>query len=318
MRARRHEQRSTTTPRWWRGPGLLATLLLAACAGAPRPQPPSPQVDRTVSWLHEDNEGALRLARFGTLHETVRILLIASGQQADWVRYGAVTLSVGSCQRALARHDEGMRECNLVAVDATTAVLILSESSTCERWTCLEHSWAFLSDYPGALQLPPRRAADYGSLRADLSRDVAEALWVAGYRGRSDPRMVDASDPYAEDPLVYEQELARFSIASYRSCRRAQGSEELVCRSGEGGVIGVDPASSERRVIASLEQALQSGAVVDPAGGEERVWWTPEGELALRVKMQRHPLCGAGPGTLLGLVPWPVREAQAPRFVRLD
>jgi hypothetical protein len=64
-----------------------------------------------VSWLHEEDEGALRLARFGALHESVRILLIASGQQADWVRYGAVTLSVASCQRAVARQDEGMREC---------------------------------------------------------------------------------------------------------------------------------------------------------------------------------------------------------------
>ena len=130
--------------------------------------------------------------------------------------------------------------------------------------------------------------------------------------------MVDASDPYAQDPLVYEQELARFSIASYRSCKSAPGGVELVCRSGEGGVIGLDPRSSARRVIASLEPELRGGAVVDPVGREERVWWTPQGELALRVKMQRHPLCGEGACTLVGVVPWPVREAQTPRFVRVD
>jgi hypothetical protein len=117
--------------------------------------------------------------------------------------------------------------------------------------------------------------------------------------------VVDASDPYAEDPAVYQQELARFSIASYRSCRRAHGSDELVCRSGEGGVYRRGPAQLRAACdrVAGARAARRRG--VDPVSREERVWWTPQGELALRVKMQRHPLCGEGACTLLGLVPWP-------------
>lgn len=297
---------------------VLSALLVAACAGAPRPTLPTPQLDRTLSWLHQDDEGALRLSRFGSLHETVRLLLIASGAQADWVRQGAVSLPVASCQQAVARRDLTALECSLIAVDAVTAVMILSESSQCEHFTCLEHSWAFLSDYSEALPLPPRRASDYGSLRADLSREVAEALWVAGYRGRSDPKVVDATDPYRDDPDPYADELASFSIASYRSCKLSPDRAELVCRSREGGVVGLNPRTSVRRRIASLERDLAQGASVDPSGADDRVWWTARGELALKVKMQHHPLCGGEACTLLGLLPWPATAAHAPSFVRID
>ncbi|HEX6241895.1 MAG TPA: hypothetical protein VFZ61_13395 [Polyangiales bacterium] len=297
---------------------MVSALLGAGCARTPAPVRHTPDLDRTVSWLHSYDEGAQRLARFGSLHDTVRQLLIASGTQADWVRHGAVSLPVDSCLRAVDVYEESVRECSLVAVDAGTAVMIVSESSTCERWSCLEHSWAFLSDLPGALPLPPRRASDYGSLRADLSREVAEALWVAGYRGRSDPRVVDNDDPYGEDSEQYAAELADFSIASYRSCKLAPDGVELVCRSQSGGAIGLNPRTSERRSIASLAGERQRGALVDPGGPRERVWWTEQGELALTVPMQRHALCGAEPCTLLGLLPWPAREGAAPRFVRAD
>jgi hypothetical protein len=225
---------------------------------------------------------------------------------------------VESCLRAVDVYEESVRECSLVAVDAATAVMIVSESSTCERWSCLEHSWAFLSDLPGALPLPPRRASDYGSLRADLSREVAEALWVAGYRGRSDPRVVDNGDPYGEDNEQYAAELADFSIASYRSCQLAPDGVELLCRSQAGGVIALNPRTSEQRSIASLAREREQGALVDPEGPRERVWWTAQGELALTLKMQRHPLCYSTPCTLLGLLPWPVRDGAQPRFVRID
>jgi hypothetical protein len=71
-------------------------------------------------------------------------------------------------------------------------------------------------------------------------------------------------------------------------------------------------------MIASLERDVAAGASVDDTSVGERVWWTARGELALKVKMQRHPLCGAGPCTLLGLVAWPVSESRVMRFVRVE
>lgn len=300
--------------------GFALALSASACASGARPVvAPTPEVPPTVSWLHEEDEGAQRLAQFGALHERVRLLLIAAGAQADWVRHGVAELPVDTCRAVLPAQNVDLaltRDCSLIAVDAATAVLILSESASCERWSCLEHSWVFLSDYDVPLPLPARRAADYGSLRADLSRDVAEALWLAGYRGRSDPRLVDANDPYAPDvDEAYAEELPR--IASYRSCTLAPGGSELLCRSDQGGVIGLDPRTSAQRVVASLERELRDGASLDAGDQLERVWWTPRGELALKVKMQRHPLCGEGACTLVGLLPWPTRASDAPRFVRL-
>lgn len=303
--------------------GVALALSSAACARTARPLvPPAPEAPE-VSWLYEADEGAQRLARFGTLHESVRLLLIAGGAQADWVRHGVAELPLQACRALVSTQVdlELARDCSLIAVDASTAVMILSESSSCERWSCLEHSWVFLSDNAVPLPLPARRAADYGSLRSDLTREVAEALWLAGYRGRSEPRLVDATDPYA-DPYAPEGEDAYLdelpSIASYRSCTLAPDQRELLCRSRQGGVIGLDPRTSAQRVVASLERELAQGARLDQGDALERVWWTPRGELALKVKMQRHLLCGEGSCTLVGVLAWPAREGDAPRFVRVD
>jgi hypothetical protein len=301
------------------GAALFALALPACAASAPRASLPTPPPPATVSWLHEADEGALRLNRFGALHESVRLLLIANGMQAEWVRNGVVSLPLASCRAALHTDVEQAVDCMLIAVDTATAVLILSESNSCDRWTCLEHSWVFLSDYDAPLPLPARRALDYGSLRADLSREVAETLWLAGYRGSRDPRLADGSDPYgSEQDEPYAEELPDLGIASYKSCRLSPEGGELVCRSRAGGVVGLDPRSSVQRMIASLEHDLAQGASLAATGNSERVWWTSRGELALKVKMQRHPLCGGGPCTLLGLLPWPVVESSTPRFVRLD
>jgi len=303
------------------GAGAALALSSTACASTARPVVvPTPEdAPQPVSWLHQEDEGAQRLAQFGALHDSVRLLLIASGAQADWVRHGVAELPLTACRQLVSTQVDLalVRDCSLIAVDASTAVMILSESTSCERWSCLEHSWVFLSDYDVPLPLPPRRAADYGSLRADLTREVAETLWLAGYRGRSDPRLVDAADPYApqaDDP--YAQELP--SIASYRSCTLSPELGELLCRSQQGGVIALDPRTSAQRVVASLEHELAQGARLDEGDKLERVWWTHRGELAMKVKMQRHPLCGEGACTLVGVLPWPVGESDAPRFVRVE
>lgn len=302
------------------GATALALTLGAGCARTARPQVSTPPLEMpAASWLYEENAGAQRLAQFGTLHESVRLLLIAGGAQAEWVRHGVAELPLAACRELVSTQVDLTlaRDCSMVAVDATTAVMIMSESPSCERWSCFEHSWVFLSDYGTPLPLPPRHAADYGSLRADLSREVAETLWLAGYRGRSDRRIVDGSDPYApEDADPYAEQPP--SIASYRSCALAPDQHELVCRSQQGGVIALNPRTSAQRLVASLERELTRGAQLDHSEALERVWWTPRGELAMKVKMQRHPLCGESACTLVGVLAWPAREGDSPRFMRVD
>src|SRR5688500_18373689 len=99
MGSRTRQHRPAMLLGW--GAALLYVLLGAGCSSAPVPLLPTPDADRTLSWLHEDDESAQRLARFGALHETVRLSLIASGGQADWVRHGVVSLPLASCQRAV-------------------------------------------------------------------------------------------------------------------------------------------------------------------------------------------------------------------------
>jgi hypothetical protein len=281
---------------------LLCTLALSslACTSAPRVSVQSAVSSLADPPMHLREGGARRGASFGELHETARLLIIAHGLSGDWLARGVISIPVQSCLTAVALTHSEARECTLVALaDATTAVLVLSESEQCDRAECLEQSFVFLNDQRAALPLPPRRAADYSSLRADLSREYAEALWLAGYRGRRDARVADANDPYAEP----EESLAdeRPGIAGYASCTRAPRAMELVCRSREGHLIGLDPLSAVERVIARLELDARAG-VLSTQGNDAPPFYTSEGKLAVTVRVERHPLCGERACTLLGMV----------------
>jgi hypothetical protein len=286
---------------------LLAFCALAmACTHAPRVSVQSALGALPDPLMHERDDAMRRVASFGGLHETARLLIIAHGAQSEWVHRGLVSLPVESCIAAVGSGGLDAVECTLIALaDAQTAVLVLSQSEACDRATCLEQSWVFLDDQRSAIPLPARRAADYGSLRADLSREYAEALWLAGYRGRRDARTADASDPYAEpDPYADE----RPSVASYASCTRAPHGSELVCRSREGHLIGLNPLTAVERVIARLElDALSREGIAAPP------FLTADGELAVVVHVERHALCGEQACTLLGVV----EEGAVLRFVSL-
>lgn len=285
--------------------GLLSLLCLfalsaLACASAPRVSVQSAVSSLAEPPLHLRESGLLRGASFGALHETARLLIIAHGLQSEWLARGVVQVPLESCLAAVGVARSEARECTLVSLaDAATAVLVLSESAQCDRALCLEQSFVFLNDQRGALPLPPRRAADYSALRADLSREYAEALWLAGYRGRRDTRLAGADDPYAdpEESLVDE----RPRIASYASCTRAPRSHELICRSHEGHLIGLNPLSAVERVIARLELDARAG-VLASEGTDAPPFFTAEGKLAVAVHVQRHVLCGEQACTLLGVV----------------
>lgn len=278
----------------WLVAGLA--LLAAACASAPRVSLNAAVNALPDPLMHLGDDTQHRLASFGRLHETPRLLIIAHGLQADWFARGVVRLPLESCTQALGVAQSEARECTLVALaDAETAVVVLSQAPECDRADCLEQSWVFLNDQGAAVPLPARRAADYRSLRADLSREYAEALWLAGYRGRRDARTADAEDPYAEPG---DEAGERPSIASYASCMRAPRTAELVCRSREGHLIGLNPLTSVERVIARLELKLGENA----EGLSEPPFVTSDGRLAIAVRVQSHALCGGEACTLLGVV----------------
>lgn len=287
------------------GPGLLSLLCALAlgslaCASAPRVSVQAAVSSLVDPPMHLREGGLRRGASFGQLHETPRLLIIAHGLQSEWLARGALRIPIESCLAAIGVAHSEARECTLVSLaDAATAVLVLSESAQCDRAFCLEQSFVFLNDQRAALPLPPRRAADYSSLRADLSREYAEALWLAGYRGRRDARVAGAADPYADPADDVGDEPPR--IASYASCTRAPRGHELICRSHEGHLIGLDPLTSVERVIARLELDAQAG-VLASEGKEAPPFFTPEGKLAVAVHVERHALCGEQACTLLGVV----------------
>lgn len=284
---------------------LLFSALLA-CSSAPRVSVQSALSSLPDPLLHLRDDGLRRSARFGGLHETARLLIIAHAAQAEWLARGVISLPLESCAAAVGYRSQEAVACTLIALaDAETAVLVMSESEECDRATCLEQSWVFLNDQRSAVPLPARRASDYSSLRADLSREYAQALWLAGYRGRRDARSADASDPYAEPDANAEE---RPSIASYASCTRApgftrmlRGSDELVCRSREGHLIGLNPLTSVERVIARLELAVNAGTLAGE-GLNEPAFFLPDGRLAVAVQLKSHALCGGNACTLLGIV----------------
>jgi hypothetical protein len=280
----------------WLGAALL--LCASACGVAPRVSVQS-AVTALPAPLHMRDDGLLRSASFGGLHETARLLIIAHGLQGEWLARGVVRLPLESCFAAVGFRSSEAVECTLVALaDAETAVLVLSEAEECDRADCLEQSWVFLNDQRSAVPLPPRRASDYSSLRADLSREYAEALWLAGYRGRRDARTADASDPYAEPGELNEE---RPRIASYASCTRTPHGHELVCRSREGHLIGLNPLTAVERVIARLELDAQAGSL-DAEGRTDPPFFTSDGRLAVVVRVKHHALCGGDACTLLGVV----------------
>jgi hypothetical protein len=280
---------------------LLGTFfaLAGGCAKAPRVSVQSAVSSLPVPLLHLREDGLRRSGSFGGLHETARLLIIAHGAQAEWLAHGVIRLPLESCAAAVGYRSSDAVECTLIALaDAETAVLVMSQSESCDRATCLEQSWVFLDDQRSPVPLPSRRAADYSSLRTDLSREYAEALWLAGYRGRRDAHRADADDPYAEPDDAADE---RPRIASYASCTRAPRGGELICRSREGHLIGLNPLTSVERVIARLELSVSAGALA-AEGLTDPAFFMPDGRLAIAVHVKSHALCGGLSCTLVGIV----------------
>jgi hypothetical protein len=286
---------------------LLGALLAALSACASRSNPEATTLAPATLALERAKEReARRWHNFQTrLHPLARALVRGQGSEQAWLRDGLVALPTPSCGAATQWSPPAQLECSLVALDAgALAVLVMREPGACSAEVCVEHSWVFLSGFAWPLPLPAPRLSEYQRLRAELSREDATALWLAGFRGAGDPRIADAQpdEPVRAPPL-----------ASFQSCTLAPDERELVCRAVTGDVIGIHPLLGVRRLIARL--GLEP-ALVDEA--RQPVDFTHGGELLLRVRAREHPLCGARPCELMARIAWPSASPAEARWQRVE
>jgi hypothetical protein len=246
-------------------------------------------------------------------HPTVRALLEASGREAEWAVGATFALPAASCAAAVAVTPTEELDCTLLALGSGAAILVMREPA-CQGELCSERSWAFMRSYARPLPLPARRAVDYRALRAELSREHATALWVAGFRGASDKRL-------AADPYVTEQELAAVEdelpvLAEYTSCAVSPDERELLCRSTRGDVVGIDAERGTQRLVAWIDASSDRAHHY----ARDPVYFTSNGELAMRVQAEGHALCeGEGASCeLVGLVSWPSPAPLLAHLVRPD
>jgi hypothetical protein len=304
------------------GYGVLALLaLLAGCqATAPQrstqpsrqpwlePRPANPETF-TMAHIEQVTPPDTRPLIERT-HPTVRLLLAATGHEAEWVEHATFTLPAASCAAAVGFTPASEHDCALVALGKGAAILMMREPG-CSGELCSERSWAFMRPYRVPLPLPARRSADFRALRAELSREQATALWLAGFRGASDRRL-------AADPYVTEAELAAITeelptLAEYTSCAVAPDESELLCRSTRGDVVGIDAASGMPRIVAWVD--AETGA---RSYAHDRVFFTDNGELAMHVRASQHPLCDGDTCELIGLISWPSPAPALAHLVRPD
>jgi hypothetical protein len=301
---------SPAGPRIWSPRGrrfLLGALLAALCACAARRSPEATTLAPATLALERAKEReARRLHNFQTrLHPLARALLRGHGSEPAWLRDGMVALPTSSCGAAIQWSPPAQLECSLVALDAgALAVLVMREPGVCRDEVCVEHSWVFLSGFAWPLPLPAPRLSEYQRLRAELSKEDATALWLAGFRGAGDPRIAGA-------PLEEPDRIP--PLAGFQSCTLAPDERELVCRAITGDVIGIHPLLGARRLIARL--GLQP-ALLDEA--RQPVDFTGKGELLLRVRAREHPLCGAQSCELMARIAWPSVSPADVRWQRVE
>jgi hypothetical protein len=239
------------------------------------------------------------------LHPRARALIAGQAWEGAWIQSGIVDVPTNICAQTVRWTAALPVVCTLVAIDhGAVAVLVMHEPAPCRGYQCFEQSWVFLRTYPSPLPLPARRASDYELLRAEVSNEAATTLWLAGFRAAELADRVVSND--AETPDGVAEGAAPPVVADYASCALSPDERELLCRSQAGDVVGIDPLLGAQRLIARLgvpEAQLPSDARSSLTS--EPVSFAAPDRLTFRVRARHHPLCGAGPCELVGVVPWP-------------
>jgi hypothetical protein len=300
---------------WWRVAqrGAVGALLagLSACAAASAGSHAPALAPATIALESRKERSARRLENFHTrLHPMARALVRGQDNELGWLRDGFVVLPSASCAAATQWTPPAELECSMVGLDdGALAVLVMRETGASRDEPCVEHSWVFLRGFAWPLSLPAPRVADYRRLRAELSKEDATALWLAGFRGAGDPRRADVA-ANADESLAAAGDLPA-PLSSYQSCTLAPDQRELVCRATTGDVIGLDPLRGARRLIArlGLEQASRQDL-------HKPVSFTPDGRLTLRVRARAHRLCGGGTCELVARVSLRGEEPARAQWLR--
>jgi hypothetical protein len=302
--------------------GVLALLALLAGCHALTPPPshqqsarpwlePKPAAPETFTMANiEQTTPPDTRPLIERTHPTVRLLLAATGHEAEWVENATFTLPPASCAAAVGWTPSIEHDCALVALGKGAAILMMREPG-CSGELCSERSWAFMRAYRAALPLPARRSADFRALRAELSREQATALWLAGFRGAGDRRL--AADPYVTDAELAAVTDEPPTLAEYTSCAVAPDEGELLCRSTRGDVVGIDAESGMPRIVAWVDARTDARSYA-----HDRVFFTDNGELAMHVRASQHPLCDGDTCELIGLISWPSPAPALAHLVRPD
>lgn len=253
-----------------------------------------------------------------TLHPRARALIQAHAAQGAWAVDGMAVLPAAACAAAVGSTALGEEQCSLVALDRGATAVLLLRAPNCS--TCEPRSWVFLRKYAQPLPLPTRRAADYDSLRAELSSDAARALWLAGFRGAPESRVAAEGTDDGDDVQAAPERLAALpEVSDYRSCTLAPDEHELLCRSNSGDLVGLDPMLGAQRLVVELGLAAADVLTSEVEGKATHAppYFTDAGQLAMAVKVKRHALCGSGeqPCELVALVNWPSTTPLRPRLV---
>jgi hypothetical protein len=291
---------------------LIGASLVAPCACAARPtHVPGTLAPATLALARAGERETRRWDNFRTrLHPLARALVRGQSSEQAWLRDGVIDVPAASCAAAANWQPPTELSCSLVALDAgATAVMVMREPGAHADQLSIEHSWVFLSGFAWPLPLPAPRRAEYQRLRADLSKEAATSLWLAGFRAAGDPRLAlelaettDELEPDAAPPL-----------ASFQSCTLAPDERELVCRASSGDVIGIHPLRGARRLIArlGLTPALAHEA-------RQPVEFSRPGELVLRVHAREHALCGTQSCELMARMAWPSAAPAELRWQRVE
>jgi hypothetical protein len=304
-------QRCSRAARGVRPGALWAALVCSAACHVAR-APSATLAPASIAVEVAKERGERRFENFRTrLHPLARALVRGQAGEAAWLRDGLLALPTASCAAAIQWSPPATLECSLVALDAgATAVLVMREAGACRDVLCVEHSWVFLNGCARPLPLPAPRAAEYRRLRAELSKEDATALWLAGFRGAGDGRLAEAAE--GDEPALAAA-LDPPPLSTYQSCTLAPDQRELVCRATSGDVIGIHPLRGARRLIARLGLELASAH-----DAHAPVDFTRDGKLLLRARAREPALCGLRPCELLARIAWPtVTPAQA-EWVRAE
>jgi len=234
---------------WAAGACAALALSLAGSLGCGARQVPATHTPaaRATAPATSESPAEARWRNLPRLHPRARQLIGRESAELTWARDGSLALSPAHCADALQQAAGGRGGCTLVALGGgRAAVLVAHAEPGCARSGCIERSWVFLRAHARALALPSRRVEDYEALAADLPRERATTLWLAGFRAYGDGRVVAGEAPLEPSARIASRPA---QVSDYARCTLDPSERELLCPLTTGALVAIDPARATQRVL---------------------------------------------------------------------